>query len=172
MDEILEHQNCESQKSETFQGFRQAFVIASQAAETSCPSKTTFDNPASGQQDEAFFRFRQLDHFQSQAFGLGCLGWIFSGVALINKRDLHRLPSDLLHLLSQFMYLGSILFIGWSYMESQQMTQRVHGNMSFVPFFSLGTIVACTLTTFRRGLQGSAVKNGSRWLFMTSFRQA
>jgi len=47
---------------------------------------------------------------------------LFSGVALINERNLRRLPSNLLRLLSQFMRLGSVLFIGWSYIESQQMT--------------------------------------------------
>jgi len=122
VDEVVEHQNRESPKSGTFQDFRQTFVITSQAAETSCPSKTTFHHPASGQQDEAFFRFGQLDHFQAQSFGFDCLSWIFSGVALINERNLRRLPSNLLRLLSQFMRLGSVLFIGWSYIESQQMT--------------------------------------------------
>src|SRR5258705_6797745 len=172
LDEILEHQNGKSQKSKASQGFRQAFVITRQTSEAGRPSKAAFHHPTSRQQDEALLGSWQFNHFQTQAFGLRRLGGIFSRVPLIHKGDLHRLSSHLLHLLSQFLHLSSILFIGWGYIQSQQMSQSVHGDVGFAPLFSLGAIVAGAVTTLRRRLQGSAVKNGSRRLFVTTLSQA
>jgi len=60
-DEIVKHQNGESQKMKATKGFGQSFEVTCQSTETGSPHKTAFDDPASGQQHKDFLGFRQLN---------------------------------------------------------------------------------------------------------------
>ena len=136
MNEVLGHHDGESQKAETRQGFRQAFVVARQAAKTSHPTEAPFDNPAARQEHKALLSFWQLDEDQPRALLFRCLSGFLAGLSLIDKSDLDRMPGHLLYLFRQFSDLGSVLLVGRGDVQSQQMTQGVHRHVGFAPFFS------------------------------------
>ena len=62
----MQHNHGKSQKMQSFQGFRQAFVVPHQTTEAAHPAETALDNPTTGQQDKAALGIGQFDDFQAQ----------------------------------------------------------------------------------------------------------
>src|SRR4051794_19040938 len=143
------------------QGFRQALVVACQTPETSSPCETALHNPTAWQQYEASFCVGQLDHFQPDALPLGSLRRLLSGVACIYIRYLHVMSGRLLHGLGQLLYLCSIPLVGRGYPHSEQVSQRVYGDVYLAPLLTLGSIVPCSCSTLRRRLHRAAIKDNS-----------
>src|SRR5262252_9266774 len=104
---------------ESGQSSRQSFIIPRQATETSRPTETPFDDPATRQQNKAPLRGWQFNHFKLDAMRLGCFGNLFAGIALVNESDFDRFASLGLHSFRQFGDLSAILFIGGRHEQSQ-----------------------------------------------------
>src|SRR6187455_2924620 len=75
----------ESDEMQSCQGFRQSFIVPGEAAEPGSPGEEPFHNPSTGQQNEAFASFRQLDHLQADALVLGRRGWPLASIALVDE---------------------------------------------------------------------------------------
>src|ERR1700679_3671540 len=116
---------------EACQSLSKSSIVQSQTAEASQPGKSAFDDPPARQQDKALFGFLQFDDQQVDAVLLSLLRRRLAGVSLIDKGDLHRLPSGFLDLPTQLADLGSLLLVGWSDGHRQQMSQGVHSHMDF-----------------------------------------
>ncbi len=102
------------------EGLRETFVVASQAAEAGCPCKAFLHPPSSWQEHESAFGFGVFNHFEPYAVFLRGFRCILSGIALIDVAQFNAFSCDLLHLLGQFLHLGSILLVGNSYMERRK----------------------------------------------------
>ncbi len=172
MNSLLEHKHRKSQEMQANQGFRQAFIVSCQPSKTSGPDETAFNNPAFWQQHEAFLGFWQFDHNQFDAMLSRILSRSVTSVPLVNKGDLNRIAGGFLNLLGQFSHLISLLFIGWGDVQSQQMAQGINGHMHFAAFFTLMTIVAGPLTTFRTRFQGPTIENRRRGLSFAACGQS
>ena len=61
----------------------------------------------------------------------------FSRVSLIDIGQLHLVSGDLLYLLCKLLDLCAILLAGRSYMQRQQVSQRVHPACTFTPLYIL-----------------------------------
>src|SRR6266487_479369 len=167
----MKHEHGESQQVKTCQCLRPTFVIASQAAEACRPRKRALHHPSPGQQDKTALPIWQFDHLQTHAMSCCGLRWLITGISLIDICQLDGASGHFLHGGCQFLHLGSILLIGWGDMQSQQIAQRVHRRVDLTAFASLGSIVTCSVSTLWSRLQGSAIKNGSRWLLVASSSQ-
>ena len=74
-----------------------AFVVFDQPAASCCPGEGSFDDPAPWQQNEAVFRFGQLDDFEGNTL-LSCgFGGLFAGIPLIDVSERNALASGLLN---------------------------------------------------------------------------
>jgi len=116
---------------QSFERFWKAFIITHQTTETGQPAKEALNDPAAGQEHKAFLGVGQLDNHQADALlGGGLFGFI-PRIALIDKDDVHRLASGLLHCLGQGGNLRPILLIGGSHIQRQQVAQRIdrHGRL-------------------------------------------
>src|SRR6266567_8008885 len=100
------------------------------------------DDPAAGQQHKAAFGLGRLDDLQTNAVSFGSLCSVFPGVALIDPSQFHMLAGDLLHRLGQHANLGTILLVGRSHMQRQQVAQRIDSRMHLGSLAALGPIVA------------------------------
>jgi hypothetical protein len=67
LNKTIEQNESKSQEMKTGQGFRQAFIVAGQAAEAVEPAKTALDDPAAREQNEATFGIWQFDDFKLNA---------------------------------------------------------------------------------------------------------
>ena len=97
---------------QTDKGLTQAFVVAGEAAEACHPGEAAFDDPASGQEDEAALGGGQLDDLEADAVLVSGYGGLFASVALVDKGDFDGIAGSLLHLGGQFSNLRSFLFVG------------------------------------------------------------
>src|SRR5450759_2657292 len=165
----MKHEHSKSQQVKTRQRLWQPFIVASQATKTRHPGKTALHEPTPRQQHETALGMWQLDDLQLHTLLFGLLSRHFARVSLIDKGQFHRVPGDVLHGLSQFAYLGTVLFIGGRDMQRQQMAQRINCQMHLAPFTSFRSIVACSMSTFWARLQRPAIEDCCRWLFLSSF---
>ena len=85
------------------------------------------------------------------------------GVALIHKRGFEALIGGCLHLAGQFIDLRTLLFVGWRYIQSQQIAQSIHRHMDIAALFALMTIVANVAGTLWNRLQHAPIENRRRW---------
>ena len=111
-------------------GLGEPFVISGQAVEAGCPGLAAFHHPAARQQDESAFSLGMFDHFQPHAMLVRRLGRVFSGVALIDIRQLDVLTRHLLHRFEQRFHLCAVLLISCGNVQGQQMVlvQKCVGN--------------------------------------------
>ena len=70
----MRHQHGESYVMQSGQRFRQAFVVASQAAKAGHPGKTTLDHPTTRQQYKAMLGGWQSNNFKAQGRLLAVIG--------------------------------------------------------------------------------------------------
>ena len=63
----MSHENGEGDEMQTDKGVAQAFVIAGEAPEASHPGEAAFNDPTSGQEDEATLGDGQLDDLETDA---------------------------------------------------------------------------------------------------------
>ena len=70
----------------SYQGLRHPFVVAGEASEACRPGEAAFDHPTTGQENEAAFGLRVLNHCQFDAMGGSRLLCGLSGVPLIDIR--------------------------------------------------------------------------------------
>ncbi len=160
-----EHEHGKDHEVQSGQRFWQTFIVSRQSAEAIGPAETAFHHPPSGQQDEAFLGFGQLDDLQRHAFVACGLGRLRSGIALVGIRHLHRLAACLLHLLRQFLYLGALLFVGRRDMHGKQIPQRIDSHMDFASPLALVPIVPRPRPAFTGRLQRASIKNDGAGVF-------
>ena len=79
------HQDSKGHKVETGESLVQACGVACKTTEARHPGEGAFDNPASGQEDEAALGLVQLDDIEVDAVLSGGVGDFFAGVALVDK---------------------------------------------------------------------------------------
>lgn len=157
---LYEHENGKDDEIQSCQRCLQAFIIASQTAETTGPGKATLYHPTLGQQDETLLGFGKFDYFQANSLLLSCLSGFFARVALIDISQLDSLPDRFLYRPGQLIDLCSLLLIGWRDQSGQQMPQRIDGKMDFTAPLAFVTVVTGPATACDGALQGAAVKNG------------
>ncbi|VFR87916.1 hypothetical protein RAN3_3599 [plant metagenome] len=74
---------------------------------------------------------------QVNALCLSGLRRIFPSVALVSKRYGDGLARRCLDLLSQFAHLSTLLLIGRRHTHGQQMSERIDGHITLLPFLRL-----------------------------------
>ena len=122
---------------EAFDGFRQAFIVFSQAAKATDPREGAFDDPPLGQQHEALLGFLHFDQVQLDLMlGRFFLGFL-SAVTAIHKSHLHVLSGDFLHRIAQRLDLRAVAFISRCHAQRQKMPQRVYGDVNLGAFAAL-----------------------------------
>ena len=107
----MRHQHGEGNEMQAGQRLRQAFVVASQAAEARHPGKTAFDYPTPRQQHKAALGGGQLDDFQPDAIRLSVSSGLVAGIPLVHKGNLDRATGSLLDLFGQCTDLRSVLLV-------------------------------------------------------------
>ncbi len=83
-----------------------------------------------------------LDYFEVDAMLFHALFGDLARVSLIQVDQGHALAGELLHRLVQLFNLSQVLFVGWRYVQTQQMSQGYHRSEHPHPFAPLSTIVA------------------------------
>lgn len=66
---------------------------------------------------------------------------LFSGVALVNPGELHRLSGDLLDTLGELFHLGTIPFVSRRDAQGQQVAEGIDGDVNLGTALTLGAIV-------------------------------
>lgn len=117
----MKHEHPSGQHMKTSQGLRPTLVIAGQTTKARHPGERALHHPSVGQQDKAAFGLGQANHLQAYILGFGCLGRIFTRVALIDKDQFDVLSSHFPHHCGQLAHLITILFVGWRHVQGQQM---------------------------------------------------
>ena len=79
------------------ESYSQTFVVARQPAKSTKPSKGSFNNPTPGQQHKPSFGFSVFDDLQPDSFLLRLQRCVFTGIALVNKRDFNVIVGNLLN---------------------------------------------------------------------------
>ena len=92
--------------------------------------------------------------------GLSSLGRGFAGIALIDIGKLDLRMSDRLHGFGQLADLVAVLGIGRGHLQSEQVTERIDGQMDLRSTLSLGAVVAGPRAAGRRRLDRPAVQYG------------
>lgn len=82
----------------SFERFVESFVVSRESSKSSEPGEGSFDDPASGEEDEASLRLGMLDDLQANPLFLGGLSGVLARVAPVDESDLHALPAGLLDL--------------------------------------------------------------------------
>jgi len=136
----MQQENSEGQKMETSRSFRQTFVVAGQASETSNPANRTLNDPPFGQQDEITLGLRQFDNLKLDALLGSCLSRRFTCLPRIGKGDLDVIVGDVLDLFHQRCYLFSVGRIGGGDIQCQQVAQRIDCQMHLASLPFLGTV--------------------------------
>ncbi len=127
---------------QTFQGFRQAFIVPHQAAKTRRPAKRAFNHPTTRQEHETFLGVGQLDNFQANALFGSRLSRVVTGIALVHKGDFDGLAGRLLNFLRQLRDLCAVLFIGGGHVQRQHMTQGIDRHVGLTTFAPFGPVIA------------------------------
>ena len=83
------------------EGFRQAFVIAGEAAEAGHPAEGALHDPPSGQEDEAALGLGSSDDIEGDAVGGRGFGGPLAGVSLVDIGEFHSLAGRVLDGLGQ-----------------------------------------------------------------------
>jgi hypothetical protein len=86
---------------------------------------------------------------------LGRFRRVWSGVALINIAQFHRMASDLLRRFGQRGNLVAVAFVGCGDRQGEQVAQRIDRDVDPLP--PLGPIVTSPYAGLRRGLQSAAI---------------
>lgn len=146
----LDHQHSKGQEMQSGQCLRQSFIVARQTSEARRPPEGALDHPPTRQQHKALLCFREFDDFQPDAVRVGCLSGSLACIALINEGHFDRFADDLLNLFSQFADLCAVLLVGGRDEQSQQVAQRVNGNVGFAALAPFRPIVLRPTTRFRR----------------------
>lgn len=120
----------------------QSLVIPSQLAEPAQPAECPFDHLAARQKHKAPFGFRMFHDFQFDR-QLACL--LGCGVTASPCRQRRVPPCHPSHLNRQFRDLRSLLFVGGSDRQSQQVPQRIHRRMRLR---TLSIVVECLRSTY------------------------
>ena len=170
VDEVFEHQHGKRQIGETSQGFWQTFIVTRQATETSGPAKRALHHPPSGQQHEAFLGLRQLDHCNS----MPCCSAACAGTSRYSPDQQRPLPLiDRSPPAPGGRVLpprrGPVRWRGSHTTPADGPTYR--RRYAFCCPFCASPHHSRALTTFRRRLQGTAVKNRGAGLLFASFGQ-
>ena len=108
----------------------QAFVVSRQPPEASRPAKGAFHDPAPGQQHKSVLGLVMLYDLQVNALIGGSGRWFFTCVSLIDKSYFYLLLGHGLNRLRQLGNLCSVLLIGGSNTQRQQMTQSIDGGVN------------------------------------------
>lgn len=109
-----------------------------------------------------------FDHFEPYAVLLSSLRCVLSCVSLVDIGQLHHVARDLLHLLSQDLYLATVASIGRSHGQRDQVAQRIDGDVQLGTLAPLGPVLGGADSALRRGLQCAAVDADRRWLTLTT----
>src|SRR5215204_2783863 len=117
-------------------------------------------DPAARQEHKAPLRLFVLDHLQPHTMSLRLGSWPLSGISLVHVCQFHRLARGLLHSLGQLAHKLSLLLVGWSHMQGEQVSQGIHRCVYLRSFLALRPVVATPRATLRRGLQGARVHYG------------
>ena len=120
--------------------------------------------PAPGQEHEAALGGWQLDDFQPHAVALGRSRRLVARVALVHEGYLDRVAGDLLNLGGQHLNLRPLLLIGGRDKSSQQLPQRINGQMHLRALPLLVPIVARPGSAFGCGLHRPGIKDRRRGL--------
>jgi hypothetical protein len=107
------------------------------------------DHPSSRQQDKASFRLWKFDDLQSDPIFFGCLSRSITRVASIDEGNFDRLSGGLLNRLGKLTHLSTVLLIGRSHQQTQEVAQRIDGCMHFTALASLGSIITRMVATDR-----------------------
>src|SRR5215217_3367614 len=83
-----------------------------------------------------------LDHFESDAVLCCGLGGLLARVSLIDVGQLDVLPGRFLYLLGELLELLSVVLVGRSDAQSEQVSQSVNRSMHFRALLVLVSIVA------------------------------
>jgi hypothetical protein len=108
-----------------------AFIVSGQSAKSVEPGKAAFDHPTPGQKNKLLLSFHlgQLYHDQLDAPSLALFSSFISCISLVRIRDLHTLPTGLLHLITELSHLMTFLLVSGGYHDRQEVPQRVYCHM-------------------------------------------
>src|SRR2546421_3699329 len=110
-DKLFKHQHGKGQEVQPGKRLRQSLIISRQTPEARRPAETALNYPATRQQHKTSFRFREFDHFQTDAVRLSLLRSRLARIALVNESKLDRLASHFLHFSRQLADLCAVLFV-------------------------------------------------------------
>ena len=167
----MQHQRTEGHQMHADHRLGQPFVVPNQSPKARLPGERPLGDPAAGQEDEAMFGVGKLDHMQFDALGRGRFGGDLARVALVHVDQLDVVAGGLLDRVGQGLDLGSVLFVGRSNMQRQQLPQGVDGEMELGPLPSFVSVVARAVPALRRTLQRLTIEDGGRGLGLTALGQ-
>src|ERR1700741_195656 len=154
-----EHQHCEDDEMKPCKRLRKSLIISCEPPEAIQPAKAALDHPATRQEDKAFFRLRQLDDLQFNAFITRGLRRILTCIALVSECQLHCLTCYLLNLTGKLGNLRSLLLVGRRNVYSQQIAECIDRHVYLAATLALIAIVARTRAAFARGLQRASIQD-------------
>lgn len=140
----------------------QMLIIPHQATKLRRSAKIAFDDPPLGQQDAAFFRFGQLDHFQAHVMGLGRLGSVVPYIPLAHKHGCDCVAGDRLHCVGQRTDLAPILHVRGGDVERQQIAQSIHRHMDFGAMTAPNAVIPHSGAAFGCRWEGAAIEDRRR----------
>ena len=160
----MQHQRTEGNQMQADDRFGQTFVVPHQPSEAGLPGEGPFGDPTTGQEDEAMFGVRQLDHMQFDARGGRRLGRHLAGIPLVDVDQFDVFAGGVLDSLGERLDLGPILFVGRGDDQRQQLAQGIDRQMQLGPLLPFVPVVARAVSALGRALDGLTIEDGGRGL--------
>src|SRR5215210_6295673 len=145
----MEHKTGKGEVVKPGKSLSKAFIVSCQTPEACCPGKAAFNHPTPRQQNEAAFRLGVFNDFQLDAMCLRRFCSALACIALVNIRQLHSVPGELLYRFCQLLDLVSILLIGRADMQREQLAQRIDCRMHLAALASLRTVITSACSRLR-----------------------
>lgn len=161
-DSLSEHDASECDDVEAFESCVEAFVVFDEASAFCGPCEGSLDNPAPWQEHEAALGLWQAHDFQRDTVLFGRCGGLFACITLIDEGQFDALARGLLYGGGETVDLGAIVGGGRRHMKSEQVAERVDGQMQLGALLALGSVIAGPVTAFGRGAQRPAIEHHSR----------
>src|SRR5271166_1558989 len=157
---LVKHQDAEGDIVQPLQGLAEALVVPRQPAEARHPAVRPLYDPPPWQEHEPLLRLGEAHYHQVDPVA-GRVGIrIIAGVALVDERDLDRLPGHRLHGLGQHGDLVPLLLIGRGDVHGQQVPERIHRHVDLRALAPLISVVAGPTSALGCGLHRATVEDG------------
>src|SRR5271165_937025 len=151
---LVKHQDAEGDIVQPLQGLAEALAVPRH------PAVRPLYDPPPWQEHEPLLRLGEAHYHQVDPVA-GRVGIrIIAGVALVDERDLDRLPGHRLHGLGQHGDLVPLLLIGRGDVHGQQVPERIHRHVDLRALAPLISVVAGPTSALGCGLHRATVEDG------------